>query len=274
MIGATFTLALACGSDSQGIGPEAAPTGVPPDESAIQQARVVAVIDGITIDVAIDDRIHRIRYLGVEIPDGEVPQDDRASMASKALEFNRFLVEGRKVELERGSVEADTLGNLLRYVYVDGEMVNRTLLTNGYATVASFPSSFQQQTAFLIAEQGAKSSQRGLWNPSANGDGGHGAPGESAAASVSPAPGQQEVSSAPEFFSTLPAIPGGVPICDYSGTQEAVIIGNVDDRTGAHVYHIPGGLFYSTIVIDEAQGDTLFCTEEEAIRAGWKRSKR
>jgi len=274
VIGATFVLALACGSDSQGAGPSATPTGVATVEGDLLKATVVTVIDGVTIDVAIDDRIHRVRYLGVEIPDGGVPQDDGISMASKALEFNRFLVEGRNVELERGSVEADLLGNLLRYVYVDGEMVNRTLLINGYATVASFPSSFQHQTAFLITEQGAKSSQRGLWSPSNDDGGGNGGPDESAIASASPAPAREESPPEPQFFSTLPAMPGSLRICDYSGTQESVIIGNVDRKTGEHVYHVPGGLFYPTIIFDEAQGDTLFCAEEAAIRAGWKRSHR
>ena len=194
-------------------------------------------------------------------------------MASKALEFNRFLVEGREVELERGLVESDPLGNLLRYVYVDGEMVNRALLINGYATVSRFPSSFQHQTAFLITEQGAKSSQRGLWGPS-NDDGGSGDPDESAIASGSPAPAQEESRPESQFFSTLPAMPGSLRICDYSGTLESVIIGNVDPKTGEHVYHVPGGLFYPTILFEEAQGDKLFCTEEAAIRAGWKRSRR
>ena len=54
----------------------------------------------------------------------------------------------------------------------------------------------------------------------------------------------------------------------------AVIKGNMDSRTGARIYYLPGNLFYSTTVTDEAQGDMWFCTEEEAIAAGWQKAKR
>jgi hypothetical protein len=48
----------------------------------------------------------------------------------------------------------------------------------------------------------------------------------------------------------------------------------VDLVTGERTYHIPGSFFYDTIVVDEREGDSWFCTELEAIAQGWKRSKR
>jgi hypothetical protein len=37
---------------------------------------------------------------------------------------------------------------------------------------------------------------------------------------------------------------------------------------------VPDGEFYDKTVIDEATGERWFCTEQEAIEAGWRRSKR
>ncbi|GAG48302.1 unnamed protein product, partial [marine sediment metagenome] len=38
--------------------------------------------------------------------------------------------------------------------------------------------------------------------------------------------------------------------------------------------HVPGGEYYDQTVIDEAKGERWFCTEAEAVAAGWRKSKR
>jgi hypothetical protein len=72
---------------------------------------------------------------------------------------------------------------------------------------------------------------------------------------------------------TLPSTGVGTA-CDYSGTSQPVIKGNVDERNGELAYHVPGGLFYESTSVDEAQGDRWFCLEMEAVASGFKRSKR
>ncbi len=52
-----------------------------------------------------------------------------------------------------------------------------------------------------------------------------------------------------------------------------VIKGNVSDK-GERIYHVPGGAFYSKTVIDPRRGERWFCSEAEAVQAGWRRSKR
>lgn len=50
------------------------------------------------------------------------------------------------------------------------------------------------------------------------------------------------------------------------------IKGNIT-RGGKRVYHVPGGQLYNTARIDTALGERWFCTEEEARKAGWKKSR-
>ena len=57
--------------------------------------------------------------------------------------------------------------------------------------------------------------------------------------------------------------------CDFSGTSEPVIKGNIGS-SGDKIYHTPESPFYSRTVIDEAAGERFFCTEEEALEAGWR----
>ena len=254
--------APACSDDEPGD----ATSGVPPPrlipQGEVVEARVVGVVDGAMIEVDIAGQVFRVRYLGVEL--AQPTEAGAPSLTREALEFNQFLVDGKTVELERGSTEADAAGNLLRYVYVDGEMVNMALLTNGYATVPNFPADFKYKVQFLLAEENAKASARGIWATTSDGGGGTPSPGATAT------PVQQFGGG------TLPMpTPGlGGGLCDFSGNANAVIKGNVDTRTGERVYHVPGGLFYGTTVVDEDQGDRWFCTEFEAVQTGWHRSKR
>lgn len=47
------------------------------------------------------------------------------------------------------------------------------------------------------------------------------------------------------------------------------IKGNVNAR-GERIYHLPNGPYYDQVVIKPEQGDTWFCTEEEAAKQGFR----
>ena len=231
-------------------------------------AQVTDVITGEIIDVEIEGQRRRVRYLGISVPAETTPGAEGRFIATEARDFNRFLVEGRTVELEpdtTGTPDTDREGNLLRYVYVDGEMVNRALLTNGYATVSDFPSDFRRRAEFLDAEENARASRRGLWEP----------PPPAVDIEGTPPPEPTPIRVLPFYGGTLPLPRTPVSesgTCEYSGTTEPVIKGNRDPRTGNLTYYVPGNLLYSTTVVDQGQGDRWFCTEAEAAAAGWKKS--
>jgi len=51
---------------------------------------------------------------------------------------------------------------------------------------------------------------------------------------------------------------------------ECLIKGNIDSR-GSTLYYLPGDSGYGSVKIDAAQGERMFCSEQEAIAAGWQR---
>jgi len=55
---------------------------------------------------------------------------------------------------------------------------------------------------------------------------------------------------------------------------DCIIKGNVSIDTGRRIYHLPGMEDYETTVIDPASGEEWFCTEAEAIAAGWRKAPR
>ena len=199
------------------------------------------VVDGDTIDVLIEGRELRVRYIGIDTPETVDPRRPVGCFGREASERNRQLVEGRAVGLERDVSETDQYGRLLRYVWVDGQMVNAALAEEGYATATAYPPDVRYAELFAALEAEAREESRGLWG--------------SACATPEPPP-------------------AGDGPCDFSGSNEPVIKGNISVHTGEKIYHVPGGEYYDETVINEAKGERWFCTEAEAVAAGWRKSKR
>jgi hypothetical protein len=65
----------------------------------------------------------------------------------------------------------------------------------------------------------------------------------------------------------------GLEAAQGAPAQDCAIKGNIS-RSGERIYHVPGGSFYERTKINEGAGEKLFCSEEEAAAAGWRRSLR
>jgi micrococcal nuclease len=121
-------------------------------------ARVVNIVDGDTIDVEIEGKTYRVRYIGMDTPERGRP------FFSEATEANRQLVEGKTVIVEKDVSDTDRYGRLLLYVYLqDGTFVNAELVRLGYAQVATYPPDVKHQELFVQLQQEAREAGRGLW---------------------------------------------------------------------------------------------------------------
>lgn len=121
-------------------------------------ATVTRIIDGDTIEVAINGVNYRLRYIGMDTPERGQP------FFAAATEANRLLVEGQTVTLVKDVSETDRYGRLLRYVYLpDGTFVNAELVAQDYAQVATFPPDVTHQDLFITLEREAREAGRGLW---------------------------------------------------------------------------------------------------------------
>lgn len=105
-------------------------------------AYVDKVIDGDTIRIKGGIKI---RYIGVDSPEMGQPYYEEAK------EFNRKLVEGKKVTLEYDINKYDDHNRVLAYVYtLDGRCVNVELIRNGFAYV--YPHAFETRLADKLLE--------------------------------------------------------------------------------------------------------------------------
>jgi endonuclease YncB( thermonuclease family) len=149
-------LALACNAGAELPDPTPAPTPAIPADA--QPAQVVFVIDGDTIEVSTELGEYRVRYIGIDTPEREMPFYEQASQA------NRDLVGGRTVYLVKDVSETDRFGRLLRYIYLpDGTFVNAELIRAGYAQAVTFPPDVAFADTFRQLQQEARDAGRGLW---------------------------------------------------------------------------------------------------------------
>jgi micrococcal nuclease len=109
-----------------------APTATPPpflhpNPQSLEEATVVKVVDGDTVDVRIGGQRERVRYYGIDAP------EEGEKCYQEATERNRELV-GTTVRLEADARDKDEYGRLLRYVFTnEGVSVDTTLVSEGLA---------------------------------------------------------------------------------------------------------------------------------------------
>ncbi|HET8943321.1 MAG TPA: thermonuclease family protein [Dehalococcoidia bacterium] len=206
-------------------------------------ATVTRVVDGDTIVVEISGREYKLRYIGINTPEVVDPRRPVECFGQEARGYNEELVLGRTVGLEKDVSETDEFGRLLRYVWIGDQMVNAALVREGYAQASAYPPDVKYQDLLSSLQSEAAGVGRGLWGT---------------------------VCQSTPSFTPIAAGPGS---CEYSATSEPRIKGNISLSTGEKIYHVPGGETYDKTVISQDKGERWFCTEAEALAAGWRKSK-
>lgn len=115
---------------------------------------VVRVVDGDTFVLASGEKV---RLIGIDTPEvGELYYDEAtASLSDLVLE--------KQVLLEGDTSNRDKYGRLLRYVWIDGVLVNEQLVLEGFAEEKAYEPDTKYQPLFEEAEEYAQAHDLGVW---------------------------------------------------------------------------------------------------------------
>ena len=174
----------------------------------------------------------KVRMIGIDTPEISGDNTPECYGSEAAIEV-KSLLENQEVFLQKDVSETDKYGRLLRYVYLDELFINEYLVNTGYAYAADYPPDSKYKNTFAVAEQSAKNAQRGLWSQCADEN---------------------------QIQGTTDTAPTG---CDIKG--------NIS-WTGDKIYHLHTCQYYSQTEIDTSAGEKYFCTEQEALDAGWRKA--
>jgi micrococcal nuclease len=202
-----------------------------------QLYEVVKVIDGDTIDIRINDKIERLRLIGINTPETVDPRKPVECFGKQASEKARALLDGKQVSIESDSTqgERDKYNRLLRYVFLeDGTNLNLLMIREGYAYEYTYDLPYKYQNEFKQAQKYAEENELGLWN-------------------------------------TCEKLDGGQTSVNLVGADACVIKGNISSKK-EKIYHAPGCGSYDKTVINESAGEKWFCSEQEALDAGWRKA--
>jgi len=246
-----------------------APSAPPPTSASIvlptsstkinrERVRVARVVDGDTVELA-DGR--KLRYIGINTPETVKPNTPVQCMGKAASARNRELVDGKEIEIEKDVSETDRYGRLLRYVYVGDIFVNQYLVAEGFAQASSYPPDVKYQEIFREAQRKAQEDNKGLW----------------ASCETSYKRTETAVLGATEnqvpsatYTANVPP-PSPALYVSPSGNQQCVIKGNISML--GKIYHLPGCGSYEKTSINLVQGEKWFCSENDAVNAGWRKAK-
>ena len=127
------------------------------EEVTEETAYVTRVIDGDTIEVDLNGKAYKVRYIGINSPEYDQPYGDKATQANSSLVF------GKTVILEKDVSKTDKYGRLLRYVYVGDLFVNAHLVKFGWAQAATYPPDVKYSDLFVSLEREARENNLGCW---------------------------------------------------------------------------------------------------------------
>lgn len=203
---------------------------------------VIKVVDGDTMDVSINGATERIRLIGINTPETVDPRKPVECFGKEASAKAKELLTNKKVYLEAdpSQGERDKYNRLLRYVFLeDGTSFNFLMIKEGYAYEYTYDIPYKYQTEYKQAQKVAQSSKAGLWGDICQNE-------------------ATTVNIAPNTASS-------------SGSGSCTIKGNISS-TKEKIYHMIGCGSYEKTTIDESKGEKWFCTEQEALDAGWRKA--
>lgn len=106
-----------------------------PDIDSYEEALVVRVIDGDSIEVNLYGEVVEVRYIGINTPEYYSNDQEKAVEATQA---NQRLVSGEYVYLFKDISDTDKYGRFLRYVLTDEVFVNLELVSQGFAQAKEY----------------------------------------------------------------------------------------------------------------------------------------
>lgn len=127
---------------------------------------ITHIVDGDTLDISrLGERV-RIRLIGIDSPESVDPHRGVQCFGKESTEFVTRLLLGKTVRVETDPSQDmyDKYGRLLAYVYLpDGTLVNREMISGGYAREYTFRYPYRFQANFAEAEHSAREDHLGLW---------------------------------------------------------------------------------------------------------------
>lgn len=135
-------------------------------KTKFNKTTVINVIDGDTFEIKLNNKVQKVRMLGIDTPETVDPRKTVQCFGKEASDKTKELLLNREVILETDKTQSeyDKYGRILAYVKrEDGLFINKYLIENGYAYEYTYNIPYKFQKEFKKLEKDAREGKRGLW---------------------------------------------------------------------------------------------------------------
>ena len=125
-----------------------------------------ACVDGDTIKVMLDNKKTTVRFLAIDTPETVHPTKGEQPFGKKASNYTCNKVKNAKkleIEYDEGSTKTDKYNRALGWVFIDDTLLQKDLVSLGYAKVAYLYGDYKYTEDLKKEESIAKSKKLGVW---------------------------------------------------------------------------------------------------------------
>lgn len=127
-------------------------------------------VDGDTIKVILNEKKYTVRMLAVDTPESVHPTKGVEYYGKEASEYTCNTVKNAKkieIEYDPNSDKTDKYDRLLVWVFVDGSLLQKELVSNGYAKVAYLYGDYKYTSTLESTQELASAKGIGIWDEDA-----------------------------------------------------------------------------------------------------------
>lgn len=130
------------------------------------EVKLSSCVDGDTAKFIVDNKIQSTRFLAIDTPESTIEKEEFGDVASdytcNKLK-NAKLIE---LELDPNSDKYDRYNRLLAWIWVDQALLQKDIISYGYAEVAYLYGDYKYTTELQGAMEIAKNNKVGMWSTS------------------------------------------------------------------------------------------------------------
>lgn len=126
-----------------------------------------ACVDGDTIKVILDDKKTTVRFLAIDTSETVHPTKGEQPFGKEASNYTCDKVKNAKkleIEYDEGSTKTDKYNRALGWVFIDDTLLQKDLVSLGYAKVAYLYGDYKYTEDLKKEESIAKSKKLGVWS--------------------------------------------------------------------------------------------------------------
>lgn len=140
--------------------------------TTIQKGTFSKCVDGDTAYFIVDGKEEKFRFLAIDTPESVSTNVSEEPFGKEASDFTcKKLTNAKEIVFEYESSKTDKYGRTLAWIWVDGNLLQKEIIENGYGKVAYIYGNYEYTDSLCLYENKAKESKLNVWSQGSNEEG-------------------------------------------------------------------------------------------------------